>query len=284
MIDSVLASAHRGWHVFPLPPLSKIPKVKWSEWATNNEESVKRWWAKHPDDNYGIATGPSGLVVIDIDVFKGKDAVNTNGEVVRELFGIEAWSTLVRDTGMTKEPRTFEVWTPSGGEHLYFKANDAMKVKNSISKLAPGIDVRAEGGFVVGPGSRTEQGTYEIHLERKPAALPSWLRNELATASAATTPVQESSRERRQRDKRISNSDNYAVAALKGEVEKVRSTPIGAGLRNKQLNESAFKLRKHIEAGQLNAHDVADELFSAAMAINMKSTEAEATIRSGLGV
>ena len=46
-------------------------------------------------------------------------------------------------------PDTLAVATPSGGFHLYFKGT----VQSSAGRIAPGIDVRSSGGYVLVPGS-----------------------------------------------------------------------------------------------------------------------------------
>lgn len=276
MIEHALAAAARGWQVFPLKPNEKTPLINhWDEHVTTDEQQIQEWWAKWPDANYGVATGPSELVVIDIDVPKSSG-------YIEGPYGIDAWCWLVFNAGLKKEPRTLEIDTPSGGQHIYWLANKAIEVRNSAGKLAPGVDVRADGGYVVGPGSRTEQGTYEYNGQRKVEKIPSWLRSALTASGSATTQVQQHAR--KTTAKPVTNGDDYALAALKGEVDNVKQTPIGVGQRNNALNTAAFKLRKFIEKGALNGNDVADQLFNAAMSINMNEKEAIKTIKSGLGV
>src|SRR5262249_13771842 len=52
--------------------------------------------------------------------------------------------------------------TPSGGRHLYFR--DPGNVRNSTDKLAVGVDVRGDGGYVVLPPSH--DGLYEWVRDR----------------------------------------------------------------------------------------------------------------------
>ena len=68
---AALEAVERGWRVFPLVPRRKLPRKAAKDWerrATSDPERVERWWCRHPRDNIGIATGPSHLVVIDLDV------------------------------------------------------------------------------------------------------------------------------------------------------------------------------------------------------------------------
>ena len=110
-----------------------------------------------PGAGYGIKTGArprgSGLVVIDLD---GEGAV-------------DAWLAL----GGSDE--TYTVKT-GRGLHLYFQ-HPGFHVTTNSGVLAPKIDVRGDGGFVVGGGSPHRSGAvYEVLDDRTPAPLPGWLR------------------------------------------------------------------------------------------------------------
>lgn len=54
--------------------------------------------------------------------------------------------------------RTLEASTPSGGTHLYYVTDG--EVRNSVGRIAAGVDVRGVGGIVVAPPSVTKDGTY----------------------------------------------------------------------------------------------------------------------------
>ncbi|MEV8552440.1 bifunctional DNA primase/polymerase [Streptomyces glaucescens] len=97
---------------------------------------------------YGIACGlpPHHLIGIDLDTKSGTDAPAALRELaLRHLFTL---------------PVTVVVTTPSGGRHLWLSGPPDVAVPNSAGRLAPGIDVRGAGGYLVGPGSRTEHGVY----------------------------------------------------------------------------------------------------------------------------
>lgn len=149
MLDHALALAAQGFRVFPLRPMGRTPmKTGWQTAATSDAERVREaWWdpvmGVAQPFNVGIATG-HGLVVLDIDVKHGKD-----GERALRLL------EMLNDT----LPATMTVRTPSGGRHLYFRA--PRPVGNSVQRIAEGVDLRGEGGLVVGPGSEVMEGTYE---------------------------------------------------------------------------------------------------------------------------
>jgi hypothetical protein len=147
LLPAALELAATGRAVFPLAPLSKNrPLTRWrhggpGQRATTDPEVITRWWTRWPDANIGMPTG-DGLVVVDIDPRSGGTP--------------PAWL-----------PDTAIVTTPSGGTHHYLAVPRDGTVKNSAGQLAPGVDVRADGGMVVAPPSRTTDGAYAW---RDPAA------------------------------------------------------------------------------------------------------------------
>jgi hypothetical protein len=109
--------------------------------ATTEIGKVRDFWERWPTANIGIATGPSGLVVIDVDPKNGGDV---SFESLRAELAPETFGTVTALTG-------------GGGEHYYFR-DEGARFRNSASLIAPGIDVRAVGGYVVAPPSVHESG------------------------------------------------------------------------------------------------------------------------------
>lgn len=114
--------------------------------ASKNPDTVRWWWRRWPNANIGIATGQeSNLVVLDLDIReKGGSTVNGVAEFERMR---ERWP------GLPFEPM---VETANGG-HLYY-AWPGRLVRCTQGVVAPGIDVRGDGGYVVGAGSLHESG------------------------------------------------------------------------------------------------------------------------------
>jgi hypothetical protein len=136
-LRAALALASRGLYVFPITPHRKFPPlVAWKSQATTIEGVITSWWTQWPDANVGVATGKkSGIVVLDIDMKHGK-----NGEA--SLRDLEAKHGSL--------PATVETITPHGGRQLWFRAPE-LAVKNSVDVVAPGIDIRGDGGYVLAP-------------------------------------------------------------------------------------------------------------------------------------
>lgn len=141
ILESALMFAQLNYKVFPLNVKSKKPQVlaSWKTEASCNVDQVRRWF-ENTNYNYGIVTG-NGLMVIDIDNKKGKSGSDS----------IKEW--------LPQFPKTLTVKTPNNGYHLYYLIGH--KNGNRVDVL-PGIDLRCDGGYVVGPGSITDDGEYII--------------------------------------------------------------------------------------------------------------------------
>jgi hypothetical protein len=173
-------------------------------------------------------------------------------------------------------PTTYTVVTPSGGWHLYYAAPAGTEIRNSASKLAPMVDVRASGGYVIGAGSVVGGKAYTALVdEDDPEPLPGWLLTVLTEAT-------QSSAERGSVGyvSTVSTPSRYALAALEAELDRVMGAP--EGTRNTSLNEAAFSLGQLCAGGQLASSEVALALEDAAISCGLPVREAQATIRSGL--
>ena len=150
-----LEFASRGWPVFPLIENSKEPKtIHGFKDATVDEYTIRCWWSKFPDANIGIATGQqSGLFVVDIDKKNGVD-----GNQAADEFRLTECST-------------YTVKTPNGF-HLYFKYPDTGAYGCAVA-ARPGLDIRANGGYVVAPGSIIDEKEYTISLNESVQDVPS---------------------------------------------------------------------------------------------------------------
>ena len=113
LLSAALDYAGRGFAVFPLAVGEKIPLIAKKAGghgvldATTDAAQIRAWWTATPNANIGVAAGPSGLLLVDVDAKDGRDGF-TSWEVLRALHAFD-------DT-------TPHVWTPNGGKHLWFAA------------------------------------------------------------------------------------------------------------------------------------------------------------------
>jgi hypothetical protein len=133
-LDAALSYAGMGLYVFPCN--GKQPLVQWGTESTTDPEMLHKWWTTWPSAGIGVDCGKSGLVVIDLDV---KSDADGPGNWRQRLNGHQI-------------PATFNVRTPSGGWHGWYR-DPTGRYRNSAGLIAPGVDVRGVGGYVLAPGS-----------------------------------------------------------------------------------------------------------------------------------
>ena len=168
--DYALKYARHGWAVHALLPREKRPAtVHGCKDASTDEDTVRAMWGNQPY-NIGVATGTvSGIFVFDVDGSPPKGG---------GLTGPDALAELVAEHG--ELPATMTVRTGSGA-HYYFRMPAGVELKNkariSVRGQRTGLDVRADGGYVVAPPSiHPNGGTYTWeHGTREVADAPAWL-------------------------------------------------------------------------------------------------------------
>ncbi|MBK3629761.1 bifunctional DNA primase/polymerase, partial [Streptomyces sp. MBT49] len=193
LLNAALHAAAHGWQVFPLRPGTKRPALhgeqscprtgscvgghrKWEERATTDPDRIRATWS-HGPFNVGIATGPSRLLVVDLDVPKDKGSSDAPG-------GAATFGALCERTGHPV-PATYRTRTASGGTHLYFTVPDGIRLTNTAGTVGELVDTRAWGGYVVAAGSLTPAGCYEALCGPETVPLPGWLQSILQPAPRA---------------------------------------------------------------------------------------------------
>jgi hypothetical protein len=161
-----------NWCVFPVPPGTRksYKSAKFSNgkrWgATNKASVIERDFRRWPRANLGIPTGAeNGVWVLDADTLKGHG-----------VDGIAELRKLERKHG--RLPRTLMAESPSGSLHYYFEwPKRGLIICNSTSAIAPGVDVRGEGGMVLAsPSIKKGVGKYRwINWGTPIARAPKWL-------------------------------------------------------------------------------------------------------------
>lgn len=188
--DQALELLVLGWSVLPMHSVSsgrctcgctscaapgKHPRIAW-EGLTDRlplEEEVRRWWGRWPEANLGVVTGArSGLVVIDVDPRNGGDVTLA---ALEDLYA--------------PMPATVVALTGGGGIHVYFRHPGE---RLPCRPIAPGLDLKADGGLVVVPPSIHASGRTYVwdhgHApgEIRPAEMPEWL---IELARGASTSI-----------------------------------------------------------------------------------------------
>jgi Bifunctional DNA primase/polymerase, N-terminal len=248
--------AARGFQVFPLKPRSKEPATRRGLYeATSNTATLRRYFTGAHPYNIAIRTGvPSNVFVLDVD-----------GEQ-----GLNSLAGLVEQHGLLPPTLTS---TTGKGRHYWFVARSPMPC--SVGKIAPGIDIRGDGGYVVVPPSIHPNGAvYRWVNDEPPADAPDWLLKSARHRPEVAPP-------------RITHpvtcSDNYCRAALEREVRSVADAIEGG--RNHALNRASFSLHQLVAIGKLDAGDVVNRLIQAAHACGLLQDDSQrqvmATIRSG---
>jgi hypothetical protein len=197
-LTQALAYASLGWHVFPVHSWTGdactcgnsdcANPAKHPIWllapngfknATTDEATIKAWWTKAPFANIGIATGNvSDLLAVDVDPkHDGWEGLRALLERLGEPF-----------------PPTVEAITGGEGRHFLFRMPDA-DIRNSSSKLGAGLDVRANGGYIVAApslhrsGKRYQWTSDEATLEHAPYKLVRELTEPERRARREATPT-----------------------------------------------------------------------------------------------
>ena len=165
--------------------------------AASNPAGIDELFQQHAGavTHAGVVTGGAGrLLVLDLD-----------GEAA------QAWWR--EHSGMLPATRTVDTRRP-GGKHLYYRMPRGVELRNSAGKLAPHVDVRSDGGFVVDWSIDNPPVVEEV--ADAPLELIEFIRrastsSTTSTASTSTTTV---------------------------------GGKIGPGGRNEILSREAFRLRK----------------------------------------
>lgn len=274
-----LAAAARGWHVFPVAVGDKVPLsgFRWKRHATTDPEVIGRIWARQPF-NIGIACGPSRLVVVDLDLPKpGEHPPATSRPGICD--GADVFALLCEQAEQPMPFDTFTVRTRRGGLHLYFTAPDGPTLGNTSGDRGTGlgwkIDTRADGGYVVGPGSLVDlpdgAGTYTPIHTAGPAPLPGWLAERLRPPPLPPQrPVVVALAPGRR--------GSYLDAAIRVSLEAIAAAN---GNLNTTLYGASVALGQLVAGGALDATTTEDLLTQAAVAAGHPESPARRTIRSG---
>ena len=201
-----------GMRVFPVKAKDKIPLIaEWQKKATTDREQIDKLARKYPGCNWGIATGPeSGVFVVDVDGDEGTET-------------IKAWEG-VHDDGWTQSL----VIKTGKGLHIFYQYPEDAKIRNSARQIAPGIDIRGEGGFVVAPGSVHSSGNiYSIKRDLPIIEAEQWLLDLILNLKPKRQPESTSTA-------LVLASDSSEAEASKGSRNSTL-TMLAGGMRRKAM-------------------------------------------------
>jgi hypothetical protein len=212
--------------------------------ATRELSRISEWWRAYPHANVGLSTGAeSGVFVVDLD-----------GEAAEA-----AWAALEAQHG--KAPRTVEQLT-GRGRHLLFRWAEG--VRNSASKLGPGVDVRGRGGYiVVAPSAHVSGRSYAWAPGRAPgdvdlADAPAWLlelvrpKDRPAVAAPAPTRPREG-RATPYGEKALDNACRDLASARPGTQNDtlwIKAIAIGRLCAGGEIHERSYALQALRRAGE----------------------------------
>lgn len=245
MIDAA-EHAHKLARSFSVIPagIDKRPLIAWKEFQTRKaSDEERRRWFEGASCNIGIVTGEvSGLAVLDADSRETVEWCEAN------------------------LPLTPTVET-ARGRHYYFKF--APGLKNTVAVNGLKLDIRAEGGYVIGPGSIHETGVIYSWLEGR----------SLDDLPLAAFPSELFKHDKKPSTMGTGTPGKYGQAALASELSKLAGA--SQGERNNALNQAAFSLGQLVAGGELNRGPVEAALTGTALSLGLSEAEARATIRSG---
>lgn len=169
---AALMYTRHGWCVLPVNANKRSLITRWPERASTDPEQIKAWWAQWPDANVAIRTGrteqPLFLVVLDVDPRNG--AADTIAQLTKRYGRL---------------PRTIKVATGGGGAHLYFWSEEPVH----SHRLGPGVEIKAEGAYVVAPPSVHTSGVeYKFTRKATQLPLPAWVLENQKREVIATPP------------------------------------------------------------------------------------------------
>ena len=192
--------------------------------ATRDADEIRLQFSSPGAAMIGVPTGQgAGFFVVDLDVKNG-------GQGLEWLAANEH-----------RLPRTRRHKTRSGGQHMLFAWPEGRTIRNSASRVAPGVDIRGNGGYIIAPPSPG----YEIADATAPVPAPAWLLDLIDPPAAAPVPAPRPAPVPRT----AGDGTRYGLTALDNECQAILSAADGA--KHDTLNRAAFSIGGLVAAGEL---------------------------------
>lgn len=167
MIVDAMQLAERGFHVFPCEGKQPLTKHGFKD-ASIDPEAIREWWSWKPHANIAISTGKvSNTLILDVDNRPNRP-------------GSDSLWQLERRHGVLTE--TASVVTGSLSPQYYFAYPEGETIPGSIDRLAPGLEIKSDGQYVIAPPSIHPETRrvyeWDNHIDDVPLAdPPRWLLN-----------------------------------------------------------------------------------------------------------
>ena len=234
-----LTLLNQGLPCFPCGIAKKPMTPRGFNDATCDRDAMREMWKQHPGPLVGVPTGEiSGLDVLDVDPRHGGDS----------------WFAEHKH----RLPSTRVHRTRSGGLHLLFRHQHGMRC--SAGRIAAGIDVRANGGYVIW----WPAAGFPVLSDLPVAAWPAWLCAQLMPRPRPSI-------------QRITVPDQYMLTRLVRLIAGARE-----GERNKLTYWAACRAGEMVASGLLAADFAAAVIAEAATRAGLPRAEAERTARNGI--
>lgn len=223
LLASALRYAELGYRVFPCKPNAKTPLTAHGvKDATTDEDQIVRWWTATPTANVAIDT--TGACVLDLDpgatcLAEGRDLLQQGVPVAK---------------------------TPRGGLHAWWRQPDGEHWRNTVGKIAPNVDTRCDGGYVLAPPSVVDGKPYiwiaelDVPLAKLPVA-PASLRGDATASERRDVATQSGVIPEGQR--------NATLARMAGKMRRVSMGE--AAIRAALLVENRNRCKPPLPAGEV---------------------------------
>lgn len=186
-------------------------RYNWKRIATNDGSKILNWFNKYQSVNFGVATGRKSaingkyLTVVDVD--------QHDHPILEKL------------------PRTFCYQTGSGGYHFWYWSD--LPVRNSVSSLAPKVDIRGKNGYVIVPPSKHLKGSYKfIHgMSQTIEPLPRFIVEHIKTSASL---VRSSKKTKTKPREKVLN--DWTILPVPQVRDMLESKRIPLGVRNTTIH------------------------------------------------
>jgi bifunctional DNA primase/polymerase-like protein len=330
-----------GWHILPLSPATKRPLgncpackdtsagagphaiedclcLAVGRWchgvraATTDPVRLAAWWHREPAAVPGVAAGPSGLVLVDIDAHGAQPPPDlATGllpgiDLVAEPLPRQVWAdpTKFRDgrdslqllAALRGGPRPWPadlghrpvtVATPSGGRHLWYGApgpglHQVLADPAGRYGLAWQVDLKAGWSYGLAPGATTTAGSYRILTgdPARPGSMPGWLAREVTRVAGQPAPaLAPPAGVPAPRDTPRRAGTAYLSTVIDREAARLAGMTDG---RKRALAALAYHVGGLLASSGLPEHDVTDRLISAGTGSGLRPAEARRIVARAL--